>query len=379
MTDELRGVTMSPSGTEDFAGTSTGNTYLQVPGVASPPAAEEPYLHTNSNPYEQTEEQELETRKVEENLRRWAERDRLQRSRSRKGATTPSNNAIVSRLGASLARVPTFRSHASAQVPSSYEMQTTHAARHSLSAPAHGEYGRVDTIGDESSFVRGNLPEGSESVQALNDNAPLHYIGQDSGGDLSSPSVDDIHNMQYESAPTSPDTPAATEQSNMDSTVARIRSRDFPKVTVGRASSFQQRRRRPRLNNGVSGSRSTRNSANAIGAIPEHEAPFSATSDVTEATVDDVTNPFRTPQHSHSSLNQEYVSLDKEPLPFDMQGVSLQSDYDRAPATMHISSASMDKRDKENKWFWSDLFLGCGLCMTDEDGDDQAAHTNPME
>ena len=88
-------------------------------------------------------------------------------------------------------------------------------------------------------------------------------------------------------------------------------------------------------------------------------------------------DPFQTPPCSATE------PLDGTPTG-DWQDLPLQKHAYPSGALMSVRGAAHDDEDaalssQANRWYWSDLLLGCGLCSSGDDDDEQAARTNPME
>ena len=100
----------------------------EVPDV---PPEDDTYALAGQTEYTQTEEQRLETRHVEEYLRRMSEKHRTQK-RARhdqpQAASTSGSTGLVRRISTSLSRVPSLRHQRRAPSEQPYENTTTGSA-----------------------------------------------------------------------------------------------------------------------------------------------------------------------------------------------------------------------------------------------------------
>ncbi|WFC97103.1 hypothetical protein MBRA1_003769 [Malassezia brasiliensis] len=326
-----------------------------------------------------TEEQEEETRAVERHLRRWAEQERLQRKNSR---SQPVRNhsvlpmpttGLVRKLSNSFAarhrHTPSSYDNAFEMVrPSEYERQASVSR-----APTR--YASVDS--EEGHFV--HLGESSEQQALQSDHS--HYFDPDGqAGDISSVSFDDFDENKAPHGAPPPDvgpapptaaayddasplaSPTPADDATMAATLARIRSDDFPRVTVGRASSIAARRRAASRRGPTDDGRSDVHRS-PITAIPEvvHQDEADVASGATSTTT---TNPFASPASG----------------PSEASGAAT-PDYAGPHAAMELGPRTPDPElaEPSKRWYWSDLLLGCGLCSTADQDEEQAAYTNPME
>lgn len=387
-----RGVEMPPA--EASADRGARRQFLQPQDASSPthdlsPQNSHEVLSFDPTAHEpQTEEQEEETRNVELNLRRWAEQEKLQRKNSR---SQPSRNHSALPTHTGLAR--RFSSLSRNRNTHSYEnaiemVHPGHFARRP--EPAHAkrymsvdsEEGQFVNVGEPSeqqalqadhshSFVEPELPSGdigSVSFDDFDENKPPHPPAQ--GADLPAPAP--ALDTPYAMAPT------AAADSNMATAMARIRSQNFPTVTVGRASSVQhrrgsQRRAGPPLAVDTGAARSSSTRRGGISAIPE--ATHQDEADVASGTTGPASDPFASPLHEASETSSAAALSelpDTHARTHDYAGPNAAMQFSRAPEEPEITAP-------EKRWYWSDLLLGCGLCSTADQDEEQAAYTNPME
>lgn len=386
----------------------------EVPATST--AEDDTYALDGQTEYPQTEEQRLETRHVEDYLRNMSKKERLRRARSEHHASAASAGggggaALVRRISTSLSRVQSLRhSHQSlarggaggaggtggayemtqshyAARPENHHQQPSHGrlADHSSRGTAHA-YGRLEDESDELHAIATHIPEASDSRQELHDRTPLRTETY-ATGDLSTISLEDLNEARPTradsvismspppesdvSTPTSPPLRPGTEAA-----LARLRAQNFPSVTVGGASRKELQRQ--------ASARSTQqrlrldtHNAGAIQPIPEGDADTDVTmipsSESTSVSKKD--DPFQSVSSS--------ASLDRTPTS-DWQDLPLQTHAYPSGTLMSARGTPRDVEDaaltsQANRWYWSDLLLGCGLCGSGDDDDEQAARTNPME
>lgn len=360
----------------------------EVPDVAP---EDDTYALAGQTEYAQTEEQRLETRHVEEYLRRMSEKQRMHR-RARHdqplAASSSGSAGLVRRISTSISRVPSLRHqrHAPSERPyenattgGAYEMTQSHygaqpARLHEVPHSTAQGYEPITGDADESQSPSVHIPEASESRQELHDQTPLNGA---STGDMSTMSFEDLDEPQR--ALEAQDAAVISLSNDMSATSAaqrRLSSRNFPTVTAGKASSKQLQR---------SLTQRQRAQANADGTwvemIPEGDAdvgmmPRNLNSEAlsvgTNVMKDD---PFETPPFTATSGRSSST---------DLQELPLQSQSYPSAVLMTTDSAANPSRgqgasERKNRWYWSDLLLGCGLCETTNEEDEQAARTNPME
>lgn len=328
---------------------------------ALPPSesATDTYALASGSRYTQTEEQEQETRSVEEYLRRLSEKEKRQRRKRLEHAPLQptGGTSLVRKISHSLARVPSLRTrhtpHRAGASSGSYEMTQSHYIRDgNLPAP----YPPVTDESEESQFASDSRHE--------QDMAPLHPVAYVRSMDLSSTSLDDL--SMFNDARKHDDTPAESPTSPLESpgpysdgaslsrAMSRLHSRDFPSVTVGRASSLQRRQQAARSASVSARAEAPRTRyANTIEAIPESDSADVALASVPRSDVTD------------------------EPT-FPSQASIMDSGYPPLEA-MSRSEVREEPSTDPHRWYWSDLLLTCGLCLSTHDDEEQAARTNPME
>ncbi|WFD31900.1 hypothetical protein MSPP1_002941 [Malassezia sp. CBS 17886] len=398
-------------------------------GSSRRPGTEEGLSFARMAYYPQTTEQRLETQDVEEHLRRWAERERLQRKNSRvrtrlgqhSALPTNASTRLVRRLSSSFARAPSqVRSGARRVDDGAWQGHDALAE----AAAAHGYPAEGDP--EESRFVSVSMSEPDEHAALQPDGTSAHsalrVVDQGAGGDLASISFDDLaalHEAQVpprDDPPTAPplDVPGASRRvadpvvtyppqartEHAETPVppvalARARAHNFPTVTVGRASSVQHRRSRPqrapRAPSGAMDAPPQRAVSRAIGSIPEaSESPF--TGDVVDAAAASpstlhsdhfdtlravrVKGSFASDDDAHATTLRDNDQFSPSVLSAPLSSASA---YPKPP-DMRAASPERDVGPMHGSWYWSDLVLGCcGFCTSDDDDEEQAAHTNPME
>lgn len=328
-----------------------------------------------------TEEQEEETRAVERNLRRWAEQERLQRKNSR---SQPVRNhsvlpmhttGLVRKLSSSFAA---RHRHTPSAYDNAFEMvQPSAFGQHANAPRAPTRYASVDS--EEGHFVHLGEPSEQQALQADHS----HYFDPDgNAGDISSVSFDDYdeNKAPHDAAPpdgalappsaavyddASPlDSPTPTDDANMAATLARIRSDDFPRVTVGRASSIAARRGAAARRSPSAGVARSDTHRGHITAIPEVAHPDEVDVASGATSIATATDPFASPVR----------------VPSEASGTAT-PDYAGPSAAMELGARTPEPELAEpaKRWYWSDLLLGCGLCSTADQDEEQAAYTNPME
>lgn len=357
-----------PATTEYVGAASSDSALASSDQVAIPlsDSTTDTYTLPSGSLYAQTEEQEQETRSVEEYLRRLSEKEKQQRRKQldHTPLQLTGGTSLVRRFSASLARVPSLRArHTPRASPhaGSYEMTQSNYAR-DTALPAT-QYRPVSDESEESQFMSG--PPSADPRQDLQDMAPLQPVAYIRSMDFSSTSLDDLSmygdvrkpdDTPVES-PTSPvDTPGSLGESTASRAMARLRSRDFPSVTVGRASSLQRRQQAARVP-----PTSLPRYDNTITAIPESESADVALAAVPVSS-DTASSPALEP------AKQDSISE----LPNPSTG------YPRL-APMSRSDGREEPPVDPDRWYWSDLLLTCGLCLSTNDDEEQAARTNPME
>ncbi|WFD39876.1 uncharacterized protein MJAP1_002857 [Malassezia japonica] len=353
--------------------------------------------------YAQTDEEEEETRNVEMNLRRWAEQEKLHRKNSRHATMrnpvpTNSSSGLVRKFSSSLSRVPSHLRSRNTHAPldNTFEMQGSYG--HTADAPRPHRYDSVDS--DEGQFV--SVGESSEQQALRADQSHSFYEQEPGTGDLGSVSFDDFDENKdpgsvrpegaqppttaaaYDAAVPAADAPYPPEalDSNMASAMAKIRSHNFPTVTVGRASSVQHRKRGERPEEALTVDTSApyvpHTRRGVISAIPEAAHQDEVEADVVSSKAP--SDPFSSPRHNASEPMSAGAISDMHPAVIDMPLAADQNDYQGPAASMHFGE---DQRENDvapsRRWYWSDLLLGCGLCSTDDDDEEQAGRTNPME
>ncbi|KAL4399359.1 hypothetical protein ACI68E_003738 [Malassezia pachydermatis] len=363
------------------------------------------YALANGEAYSQTEEQEAETRHVEEYLSRMSKQEQNQRRHrlDHGGAGSASGTSLVRRISSSFARVPSLRGprntpnqrqQSTSAKADTYELARSSYGRnrHDTMLPTHG-YGPVgDESEDSQYYPAAPFTDGSDSHMSSADQEALQTGALMGTNHMSSNEADDISSAQetyvpsttYESyndhhpvsspvdSPREGMGPFADQpesQSNMEATLARIRSRNFPTVTVGGASTRQLRRQNTLQRQGsVNAAGSSRlRYGSTIDPIPESqvgEQPMHG--DVAEANLykeDD--DSLQAAEHRRS-----FPAMHEPPV----------QTHEYPPATS-MSTDAKDPLDgpNNNRWYWSDLVFGCGLCLSHNDDDEQAARTNPME
>ena len=357
----------------------------EVPDV---PPEDDTYALAGQTEYTQTDEQRLETRHVEEYLRRMSEKHRTQK-RARhdqpQAASTSGSTGLVRRISTSLSRVPSLRHQRRAPSEQPYENTTTGSAYEMTQshygaqpAPLHEVphstiQGYEPIAGDESQSPSVHIPEASDSRQELHDQTPLNRAPT---GDMSTISLEDLHEPREAlDAPASAAISSPTYMSGASAAQRRLHARNFPTVTAGKASNKQMQR-----------TLTQRQRAKAGGSwaptIPEGDvhADVGIPRDLNSEALGASTNvkkddPFETPPFS-ASLGRSSST--------DLQELPLQSQSYPSAVLMTTDSAATSSRDlgtseRKNRWYWSDLLLGCGLCDTTNEEDEQAARTNPME
>ncbi|WFD20758.1 hypothetical protein MCAP1_003011 [Malassezia caprae] len=351
--------------TTEFVGTSSSDPALASSDQVAIPLSDsttDTYRLPSGSLYTQTEEQEQETRSVEEYLRRLSEKEKRQRrKRADHAPLQPAGGTSLARkFSASLARVPSLRArHTPRASPhaGSYEMTQSNYTRDT--ALPTSQYRPVSDESEESQFMSG--PPSADPRQDLQDMAPLQPVAYIRSADLSSTSLDDLSMFSDArkpddtpvESPTSPLGSGSFPESTASPAMARLRSRDFPSVTVGRASSLQRRQQSARAP-----PTSLPRHGNTIEAIPESES-----ADVALAAVpDDAQAPALQPVKQGSTTE----------LP------ELSTGYPRLPP-MSCSERRDEPSVDADRWYWSDLLLTCGLCLSTNDDEEQAARTNPME
>lgn len=325
---------------------------------------------------------EEETRQVEENLRRMLRQEHETR-RQRYGQITPgqSSGGLVRRLSVGLSKMPTWRARRPAPPPAatagdeSFEMAQSHYERDDHAA---GHYGPVGDSTEDAPYAHDAPPVHTSSrwsshgpYQAANDLtlASVESISTPlSLNTLAKPYDDGSALVPSPIEPGSPLEAPVTyrDTAPMSTALARIRSRNFPTVTVGRASTRQQWRRSGLHEQGSSSAYTPapgRSTIIAPGttALVEGEEP-STNGDVTDVSLekDDAMTPV--------SLASSRFPDDGLPRPAHT--------YDHTGAQRHDTSPDPDET---GRWYWSDLLLGCGFCLSHNDDEEQAARTNPME
>lgn len=359
----------------------------EVPDV---PPEDDTYALAGQTEYTQTEEQRLETRHVEEYLRRMSEKHRTQK-RARhdqpQAASTSGSTGLVRRISTSLSRVPSLRHQRRAPSEQPYENTTTGSAYEmtpshygAQPAPLHEVphstiqgYEPIAGDADESQSPSVHIPEASYSRQELHDQTPLNRAPT---GDMSTISLEDLHEPREAlDAPESAVISSPTDMSGASAAQRRLHARNFPTVTAGKASSKQMQRtltQRQRAKAGGSWAPTIpEGDAHADVGIPR-DLNSEALGASTNVKKDD---PFETPPFS-ASLGRSSST--------DLQELPLQSQSYPSAVLMTTDSAATPSRDlgtseRKNRWYWSDLLLGCGLCDTTNEEDEQAARTNPME
>lgn len=362
----------------------------EVPDVAP---EDDTYALAGQTEYAQTEEQRLETRNVEEYLRRMSEKQRMQkRARNDQplAASTSGTTGLVRRISTSLSRVPSLRHqrHAPPEQPyantttgGAYEMTQSHygaqpARLHEVPHSTIQGYEPITGDADESQSPSVHIPEASESRQELHDQTPLNGA---STGDMSTISFEDLDEPRRTlEAEDSAVISLPTDMSGTSAAQRRLSSRNFPTVTAGKASIKQMQRtltQRQRAHAKAGGT--------WVETIPEGDTdadvgmmPHNLNSEAlgagTNVKKDD---PFETPPFSATSGRSSSTDLQELPLQSQSYPSAVLMTTDSAANTLRCQGTS----ERKNRWYWSDLLLGCGLCETTNEEDEQAARTNPME
>lgn len=360
-----------PATTEYVGASSPVPQSLGTESAAILPSESTPDTYTlaSGSRYVQTEEQEQETRSVEEYLRRLAEKEKRQRRKRQE--LTPlqpaGGTSLVRKFSASLARVPSLRGrhtpHRTGSTAGSYEMTQSHYV-HDAALPTM-PYRPVSDESEESQFM--SAPPAADTRHELQDMTPLQPVAYVRAMDLSSTSLDDLSMLS--DARKHDDTPAESPISPVDASsgpfaesmgsraLARLRSRDFPSVTVGHASSLQRRQQAARAPP-ASLARSASRYGHTFEAIPESESADVALAAV-PVPIDEADKGAVEPmsQNTLSDLSRGYPS---GPM-------------------MARTEAPDEPASDQDRWYWSDLLLTCGLCLSTNDDEEQAARTNPME
>lgn len=361
-----------PASTEYVEATSSDTALASSYHAALPlsdPAADT-YSLPSGSLYTQTEEQAQETRSVEEYLRRLAEKEKRQRRKRVEHAPLQpaGGTSLVRKFSASLARVPSLRARHTPQRASphggSYEMTQSSYARDA--ALPTTQYRPVSDESEDSQFM--SAPPAADTRPDLQDMTPLEPVAYVRSMDFSSTSLDDLSMLsdarKFDDAPAeSPITPVDPTGSMSEAAppraMARLRSRDFPSVTVGRASSLQRRQQAARVPPS-SMPRSAARHGHTIESIPESES-----ADVALAG-----GPA-----FHGEADPPALEPAKQGSLAELPDLS--TGY---PRLAPMSRAGRDEPPADPQpWYWSDLLLTCGLCLSNNDDEEQAARTNPME
>ena len=370
---------MSAAGTD-----ATGTLPSIVPPtcIVTDNAPEDTYALAGQGEYPQTEEQRLETRNVEEYLRRMSQRERLNRrsrldAQNANASTSNGSSSLMRRLSSSIARVPSLRSarhtHQPGAKAGAYEMTQSNYGQSPRRDTPHMPqgYGPITDESEESQFMSVNIPDATESRQELNDHTPLHTDPYASTGDVSAISMEDLGESQrpFESdTPTSPPDPYQYAPGT-ETALARLRSQNFPSVTVGKASN-RQMQRQASMSRQTSSSAARHHTRSPIESIPEGDIDVTMVPSQMSGMHPTKDDPFQTPPYSGSLSRSSCTDLHELPL---------QSQTYPSAALMTTHSFRNEDTNAVDRWYWSDLLLGCGLCKTTNDEDEQAARTNPME
>ncbi|WFC97458.1 hypothetical protein MYAM1_000172 [Malassezia yamatoensis] len=359
----------------------------------------------------QTEEQEEETRNVELNLWRWSEQEKMQRRNSRShssrnhSALPTHSTGLVRRLSKSI----TSRQRNTHSYDNAFEMVHPGNFSHKESAP-DGSKRNALTSGEEGRLVSPQDPNEQQALQA--DNSHSYFEPEGTSGDLGSASFDELDDdkatqhppdrttLQASSIQPAPEAYASgsphtnidmATDTNMSDALARIRSGNFPSVTVGRASSLQSRGGRserratsPLMIDTNSPPYVHRNSTHRgnITAIPEvnHQDEADVASGTTSVAT--ASDPFASPLRGQSEVSSTAANPDSY-LGEAQSNSQNPGNYARPTKPMQLGKSSQDTElnsaSPEKRWFWSDMLLGCGLCSTADQDEEQAAFTNPME
>lgn len=279
-----------------------------------------------------------ETQAIEENLRRWSEKERVRRRNSRMRqsvlheplqSTSDGTRGLVRKL--SSIRLPARQQEATG---SSIEMIS------SSGFTRKPEYNPVGDASESSPLPSTETPQMPTIESGM-------FARDESYGDLASPSFDDIafagtYNALNKGKNRAIYTPSGNT-SEVDLPAVEKRKKPVPLVTAGGMSSRQYRQ-------------------------SHMQVPRSGTSDQRDTMY---TSPFdgaeRLPSaNSMSTMNKILPDTSMQDVRFS----------DPSTSSVHVSQPDENER---GSWYWSDILCGCGFFSSRDDDDEQAAHTNPME
>ncbi|WFD41542.1 hypothetical protein MPSI1_000173 [Malassezia psittaci] len=360
----------------------------------------------------QTEEQEEETRNVELNLWRWSEQEKMQRRNSRSlssqnhSALPTHSTGLVRKISKSIAS----RHRNTHNYDNAFEMVHPGNFSHKESQ-LDGSQRHGSTSGEEGRLVSPHDPNEQQALQA--DNSHSYFEPEGISGDLGSASFDEMDDdkvphhpshsttIQASSIQPAPEAYASgspytnndmAPDTNMSSALARIRSGNFPSVTVGRASSLQSRggrSQRPATSSltidtnsppYVHRSNTHRGNITAIPEVNHQEDEADVASGTTSVAT--ASDPFASPLRGQSEASSTIANLDSY-LSEAQSNSQNPGNYARPNKSMQLGKTAQDTElnsaSPEKRWYWSDMLLGCGLCSTADQDEEQAAFTNPME